>query len=191
MEAATGPISHPVGLAQDTQRRIGSVDDSGGIPAVNPFVFPDVTPFQSNLSSFNLGNRLSRITGQSQIPQAPVVLPEQATTPVSTNIPLPIDTSALEDLYKRFLQTSQVDPIAGLVASEVGINQGGTVGLARGGIFEGRVQGQGDGMADKVAFGVRPQTPKDIPNTPDVALLSSDEYVVPADVVSTVDTTLK
>ena len=182
--AATGPISHPVGLAQDTQRRIGSVDDSGGIPAVNPFVFPDVTPFQSNLSSFNLGNRLSRITGQSQIPQAPVVLPEQATTPVSTNIPLPIDTSALEDLYKRFLQTSQVDPIAGLVASEVGINQGGTVGLARGGIFEGRVQGQGDGMADKVAFGVRPQTPKDIPNTPDVALLSSDEYVVPADVVS-------
>jgi hypothetical protein len=64
------------------------------------------------------------------------------------------------------------------------INQGGSVGLARGGVFEGRVQGQGDGMADKVAFNVVPQTPADIPNTPDMALLSSDEYVVPADVVS-------
>jgi len=59
-----------------------------------------------------------------------------------------------------------------------------TKGLAAGGIFEGRVQGQGDGMADKVAFNVVPQTPADIPNTPDMALLSSDEYVVPADVVS-------
>jgi len=62
--------------------------------------------------------------------------------------------------------------------------EGGLTKLATGGVFEGRVQGQGDGMADKVAFNVRPQTPKDIPNTPDVALLSSDEYVVPADVVS-------
>ena len=39
-------------------------------------------------------------------------------------------------------------------------------------------------MADQVSFGVVPQTPADIPNTPDMALLSSDEYVVPADVVS-------
>jgi hypothetical protein len=59
-----------------------------------------------------------------------------------------------------------------------------TKGLAAGGVFEGRVQGQGDGMADQVAFNVVPQTPQDIPNTPDMALLSSDEYVVPADVVS-------
>jgi len=64
------------------------------------------------------------------------------------------------------------------------INQGGPVGLAAGGVFEGRVQGHGDGMADQVAFNVVPQTPADIPNTPDMALLSSDEYVVPADVVS-------
>ena len=62
--------------------------------------------------------------------------------------------------------------------------EGGIVGLAAGGVFEGRVQGTGDGMADEVAFNVVPQTPADIPNTPDMALLSSDEYVVPADVVS-------
>jgi len=64
---------------------------------------------------------------------------------------------------------------------------GGIVGLATGGntpVFEGRVMGQGDGMDDDVAFGVVPQTPADIPNTPDMALLSSDEYVMPADVVS-------
>jgi len=63
-------------------------------------------------------------------------------------------------------------------------NQGGAIGLATGGVFEGRVQGNGDGMADQVAFNVVPQTPQDIPNTPDMALLSSDEYVIPADVVS-------
>ena len=62
--------------------------------------------------------------------------------------------------------------------------EGGIVGLAAGGVFEGRVQGTGDGMADEVAFNVVPQTPADIPNTPDMALLSSDEYVIPADVVS-------
>jgi len=39
-------------------------------------------------------------------------------------------------------------------------------------------------MQDAVKFDVVPQTPADIPNTPDMALLSSDEYVVPADVVS-------
>ena len=44
--------------------------------------------------------------------------------------------------------------------------------------------GEGDGMADEVSFGVVPQTPADLPNTPDMALLSSDEYVMPADVVS-------
>ena len=150
--------------------------DGGTAPA--PFEFPDVDPFQSNLSSFNVEDALSRIGGQAQLPAA---LPEQVASIPSS---VPTDTSALGDLLSRFKQTAQVDPIAGLVESEVGVNQGGTVGLARGGVFEGRVQGEGDGMADKVAFGVRPQTPKDIPNTPDVALLSSDEYVVPADVVS-------
>ena len=39
-------------------------------------------------------------------------------------------------------------------------------------------------MADQVPFNVIPQTREDIPKTPDMALLSSDEYVVPADVVS-------
>jgi len=143
--------------------------------------FPASTPFQSNISSFNIEDALARITGQDQVPQVPVVLPEQVAAPVPTDTGTP---SALGDLLSRFQQTAQVDPIAGLVAPAVGVNQGGTLGLAHGGVFEGRVQGQGDGMADQVAFNVVPQTPQDIPNTPDMALLSSDEYVVPADVVS-------
>ena len=209
--------------------RAGDTGAAADAAASESFKFPDVTPFQSRVSSFNLEDRLARITGQDQVPQVPVVLPEQVAAPVPTDIGTP---SALENLLSRFQQTAQVDPIAGLVAPAVGVKQGGTIerptggllsilfdkeqrrkfdpwaalsplyalkedkypeyympwqmiqGLARGGVFEGRVQGQGDGMADKVAFNVTPQTPQDAPNTPDVALLSSDEYVVPADVVS-------
>ena len=48
---------------------------------------------------------------------------------------------------------------------------------AHGGPFEGRVAGQGDGMSDQVPFNIEGQQP---------ALLSRDEYVVPADVVAMV-----
>ena len=60
-------------------------------------------------------------------------------------------------------------------------------GLAVGGtpnIFEGHVQGAGDGMADQIPFRVVPQTPQDIPKAPDMAVLSTDEFVFPADAVS-------
>jgi hypothetical protein len=63
---------------------------------------------------------------------------------------------------------------------------GGLVSLATGGqakapqgkqYFEGQVEGNGDGMSDEVPF--------DIHNSnPNKALLSKDEYVLPADVVS-------
>ena len=43
--------------------------------------------------------------------------------------------------------------------------------------FEGRVTGQGDGMSDQIPFNIEGQQP---------ALLSRDEYVVPADVVAMV-----
>ena len=66
------------------------------------------------------------------------------------------------------------------------VNQGGPVGLANGGnpVFSGHLQGIGDGMSDQIPFRVVPQTPQDIPNTPDMAVLSTDEYVFPADAVS-------
>lgn len=51
--------------------------------------------------------------------------------------------------------------------------EGGDIG----GYFEGQVVGNGDGMSDQILFEVEG-------NNPDKALLSRDEYVIPADVVA-------
>jgi hypothetical protein len=62
-----------------------------------------------------------------------------------------------------------------------GYNRGGIISLANGGqskYFEGQVEVEnGDGMSDEVLFDVEG-------NDPDMALLSRDEYVLPADVVA-------
>lgn len=54
---------------------------------------------------------------------------------------------------------------------------GGKLGKADSKFFEGQVEGQGDGMSDEVPFDIEDADP-------DKALLSKDEYVLPADVVS-------
>ena len=54
-----------------------------------------------------------------------------------------------------------------------GLKEGGDVGE----YFEGQVEGKGDGMSDEIPFRVEG-------GNPDFALLSKDEYVIPADVVS-------
>ena len=54
-----------------------------------------------------------------------------------------------------------------------GLKEGGDVGQ----YFEGQVEGEGDGMSDEITFRVEG-------GNPDYALLSKDEYVLPADVVS-------
>jgi GH24 family phage-related lysozyme (muramidase) len=51
--------------------------------------------------------------------------------------------------------------------------KGGDIGK----YFEGQVEGEGDGMSDEITFRVEG-------GNPDYALLSKDEYVLPADVVS-------
>ena len=55
----------------------------------------------------------------------------------------------------------------------LGFQEGGDVGE----YFEGQVEGKGDGMSDEIPFRVEG-------GNPDFALLSKDEYVIPADVVS-------
>ena len=57
--------------------------------------------------------------------------------------------------------------------SLIGLQEGGDVGE----YFEGQVEGKGDGMSDEIPFRVEG-------GNPDFALLSKDEYVIPADVVS-------
>ena len=66
----------------------------------------------------------------------------------------------------------------------VGSNVGNTKGYSKGGdieeqgeYFEGRVKGNGDGMSDEVEYEVEGEDP-------DMAMLSRDEYVLPADVVA-------
>ena len=54
-----------------------------------------------------------------------------------------------------------------------GLQEGGDVGE----YFEGQVEGKGDGMSDEIPFQVEG-------GDPDFAMLSKDEYVIPADVVA-------
>ena len=158
--------------------------EGGGIPE-------EVGPVarQFTVNPFNIQDTLSRIGGSSpssiedqatlqRLLQGSSGLPQgQNFVPEATTIFQEQGDAALEDLLNRASNLPQLQEAA----------DGGIVGLATGGntpVFEGRVMGQGDGMADEVSFGVVPQTPADLPNTPDMALLSSDEYVMPADVVS-------
>ena len=153
-------------------------------PVVPPFEFPEVTPFRSNLATSNIQDRLQQIGGQ--LPPV-TVIPQEVPVPAIPTSDIQ-GTSAMEDLFSRFKQR-QGDPIIDLVASTeaVPVQKGGLLGLAVGGIpniFEGHVQGVGDGMSDQIPFNVVPQTPADIPKAPDMAVLSTDEYVFPADAVS-------
>ena len=66
-------------------------------------------------------------------------------------------------------QSSFLDRVRGAL----GYAQGGDIGQ----YFEGQVQGRGDGMSDQILFEVEG-------DNPDKALLSRDEYVIPADVVA-------
>lgn len=66
-------------------------------------------------------------------------------------------------------QSSFLDRVRGAL----GYAHGGEVGK----YFEGQVVGNGDGMSDQILFEVEG-------NNPDKALLSRDEYVIPADVVA-------
>ncbi len=181
------------------RRRKGRGGGGGSAPVVEE----EIEARRFTVNPFNVQERLGAITGSSapvQIPNLPaqqITLPTEASGALqgllqrASDLPIvqaPISevgttaieeqgNAALDNLLLRAADLPQVQESA----------DGGTVGLATGGntpIFEGRVMGQGDGMDDDVAFGVVPQTPADIPNTPDMALLSSDEYVMPADVVS-------
>ena len=75
-------------------------------------------------------------------------------------------TEGMEELAE---QTDGDVSIEGMIKTAA---NGGMMGIRP---FEGRVMGQGDGMSDEIPFSIEGQQP---------ALLSRDEYVLPADVVS-------
>jgi len=75
-------------------------------------------------------------------------------------------TEGMEELAE---QTDGDVSIEGMIKAA---QEGGLMGMQP---FEGKVMGQGDGMSDEIPFSIEGQQP---------ALLSRDEYVIPADVVS-------
>ena len=83
------------------------------------------------------------------------------------------NTNQAED--ENFLDTIKSYGSEGISAVRefLGLREGGDVGE----YFEGQVEGKGDGMSDEIPFRVEG-------GNPDFALLSKDEYVIPADVVS-------
>jgi hypothetical protein len=181
------PYSNPLGHRKD--------DSGGGAPEEEAKVF---NPFKTNLADFDLQERLSRIRGSDQLdvsPSSPIFVPSGSgtATPISdAPTGIPKGDAALEDLLARF-RAKRDDPIVASVTPAVeGSYEGGLVALAQGGepigqntpVFEGQVPVNGDGMDDEIPYKVIPQDPEDAPDTPDIALLSSDEYVLPADVVS-------
>ena len=183
---------HPAAISRQ-QQSIPRKPDRPSTPIPPELIAESAAPFQTRLSSFNVDDILSKIGGTSNpvgildVPKVPLNIPVGITNQLDSLINRAIETpqisespdnGALAELLKRYSTLSQEQPVIQTSAD------GGSIQLATGGEFEGRVQGQGDGMSDQIAFNVVPQTPADIPNTPDVALLSTDEYVVPADVVS-------
>jgi LysM repeat protein len=82
------------------------------------------------------------------------------------------EASGIQDINKIQAGQELTIPSQGLL-SILGFAQGGDIGQ----YFEGQVVGNGDGMSDQILFEVEG-------NNPDKALLSRDEYVIPADVVA-------
>jgi hypothetical protein len=169
-------------------------------PVVSPFEFPEVSPFRSNLPAFNIEDRLETINAPAFEPVSSIPISSLSPTGLGTLQQIALSNAAnvaqqfIDPTVETAISTPSVNPEEQAIIDQFTGQEGGIIGLANGGsipafgtntpVFEGRVQGHGDGMADQVSFGVVPQTPEDIPNTPDMALLSSDEYVIPADVVS-------
>jgi hypothetical protein len=195
---ATHGAAHPSGHPHPQQigqpqvvfygRRRGS-SGSGAPPPPAPFEFPEVNPFAGGASNFNAQDALSRIAGPNF---------QQVANTIPANIPVPppvLDPAtlsaaqgALSGLLNRASQSSFAD-VGGIQEaleqpSVIQNNTGGLTQFATGGEFAGHVQGVGDGMSDQIPFRVVPQTPQDIPNAPDMAVLSTDEYVFPADAVA-------
>ena len=169
IQGYSGPKYEYVPESMQTQLRIVEEPSGGGAPGPSPFEFPDVDPFRSGLSSFNVEDRLARILGSSTVPQqftlpsTPTTFPGSPTLPaIPASVPsanLQQGTSAMESLFSRF-QQAQGDPIVDLVSESVApAQQGGLIRLAVGGIGglgpgTGGVSGGSFGLTGGSASGI-------------------------------------
>ena len=120
----------------------------------------------------------SRIVGAMQGTQAPLQFTDPSYSPAVTGNLSSIlgakDGGAMSNLKERAMGSQS----KGLADALESITEGAEDIVDMGGgqvYFEGMVKGDGDGMSDEIPFSIEGQQP---------ALLSRDEYVLPADVVS-------
>ena len=98
----------------------------------------------------------------------------------SPDIPNPV---RMDSEGNKTSTDSLLETVKEIIPNFINRSAGGGIGqyYAQGGstgqYYEGQVIGQGDGMSDEILFEVEG-------NNPDKALLSRDEYVIPADVVA-------
>ena len=120
----------------------------------------------------------SRIVGAMQGTQAPLQFTDPSYSPAVTGNLSSIlgakNGGAMSNLKERAMGSQS----KGLADALESITEGAEDIVDMGGgqvYFEGMVKGDGDGMSDEIPFSIEGQQP---------ALLSRDEYVLPADVVS-------
>ncbi len=120
----------------------------------------------------------SRIVGAMQGTQAPLQFTDPSYSPAVTGNLSSIlgakDGGAMSNLKERAMGSQS----KGLADALESITEGAEDIVDMGGgqvYFEGMVKGDGDGMSDEIPFSIEGQQP---------ALLSRDEYVLPADVVA-------
>lgn len=120
----------------------------------------------------------SRIVGAMQGTQAPLQFTDPSYSPAVTGNLSSIlgakDGGAMSNLKERAMGSQS----KGLADALESITEGAEDIADMGGgqvYFEGMVKGDGDGMSDEIPFSIEGEQP---------ALLSRDEYVLPADVVS-------
>ena len=114
----------------------------------------------------------------------PFVPTKQTLMGGETLSPVPTEESALDIALGRSPARNYLSPYTYAKAGGlIRLNEGGMPMEEENGeegspeYFEGRVRGNGDGMSDEVEFEVEGEDP-------DMAMLSRDEYVLPADVVA-------
>ena len=143
---------------------------------------------QSDFSTGNLQNlnpqyadrglTASQVVGAMQGTQAPLQFTDPSYSPAVTGNLSSIlgakDGGAMSNLKERAMGSQS----KGLADALESITEGAEDIVDMGGgqvYFEGMVKGDGDGMSDEIPFSIEGQQP---------ALLSRDEYVLPADVVA-------
>jgi hypothetical protein len=81
--------------------------------------------------------------------------------------------TAKDTSYKGGIEGLEGGKLLEKIREYIPFSEGGTLEQ----YYQGQVIGKGDGMSDEILFDVEGENP-------DMALLSRDEYVIPADVVS-------